>query len=386
MRRYIVLRLLQNVFTYFLFLALIFFLLEGLPGNYLTAWFGESRLTAAQLDALGNQLNIQRPLAERFSEWFGGLLRGDLGISVSQYPRPVIDILAERAPRTLLLFLAATILSFAIGFLAGKILAWRRGSRFETLAVAGGISLYTIFTPWLALVLLWIFAYGLRIFPVGKFITYELWGADAPAANSVFWRLLFTAALSILVPWLAYRSAESLSLSGKRAVRSGAIAVWIFLGLGYWIGIGQAVYALDILRHLALPVLTLTLVSFGGTMLLTRNSMLATLGEDYILTARAKGLPEDVIRDRHAARGALLPVVTAFAFSLAFAVAGGVITESVFSWEGMGYTLMEAVTVSDVPLAAGVLALTGLLILAAHLAVDVLYAFLDPRIRYGGAA
>ena len=89
------------------------------------------------------------------------------------------------------------------------------------------------------------------------------------------------------------------------------------------------------------------------------------------------------MRDRHIARGALLPVVTTLVFSLAFAVGGGVITESIFSWEGLGYTLMEAVTLSDVPLAVGAMAFTGILVLAAHLAADLLYAFLDPRIRYG---
>ncbi|OGO08767.1 MAG: hypothetical protein A3K46_03265 [Chloroflexi bacterium RBG_13_60_9] len=134
---------------------------------------------------------------------------------------------------------------------------------------------------------------------------------------------------------------------------------------------------------MALPVLTLTLISFGGTMLLTRSSMLETMREDYVLTARAKGLTEAQVRDRHIARGALLPVVTTLVFSLAFAVGGGVITESIFSWEGMGYTLMEAVTLSDVPLAVGAMAFTGLLVLAAHLAADLLYAYLDPRIRYG---
>ena len=130
-------------------------------------------------------------------------------------------------------------------------------------------------------------------------------------------------------------------------------------------------------------MLTLTLISFGGTMLLTRSSMLETMREDYILAARAKGLPDSQIRDRHIARAALLPVVTTLVFSMAFSVAGGVITESVFSWEGMGYTLMEAVTLSDIPLAVGAMAFTGLLVLAAHLAADLLYALLDPRIRYG---
>jgi peptide/nickel transport system permease protein len=386
MRRYIFLRLLQNGITYFLFLVLIFFLLEGLPGNYLTPLFGESRLTAAQLEALGNQLNLQRPLPERFADWLAGLARGDLGTSLSQYPRPVIDIIAERAPRTLMLFLAATALSFAIGFSAGKALAVRRGGRFETLVLAGGISLYTVFTPWLALVLLWIFSYALRLFPLGKFISYEIWTAGAPSANSVFLRLLLSAAAAV-IGWAAVlRRTDSFPPDRKRLFRPAAAAAGVLGLAGYWILTGQAVFAVDILRHLALPVLTLTLVSFGGIMLLARAAMLSALDEEYILAAKARGLPDRVIRDRYAARAALPPVVTAFTLSLAFAVAGGVIIESVFAWEGMGYALMEAVTRSDVPLAAGILAVTGLLVLSAHLAADLLYALLDPRIRYGNSA
>jgi peptide/nickel transport system permease protein len=383
MRRYVASRLLQIVFTYFLFLVLIFFLLEALPGNFLSAFFGESRLTAGQLDALGAQLGLQGPPADRFGRWMGGFLRGDMGISVSQYPRPVIEILAERAPRTLALFLAATALSFGLGFSAGKTLAWRRGGRSEVFATIGGITLYTVFTPWLALWLLWLFAYKLKIFPVGKFITYQLWSADAPPSNTVFLQMLLGAAVIAIAAWAILRRTDSLPPRPRRAARTISFtAVLLALG-GYWIATRQAVYALDILYHMVLPVATLTLVSFGGTMLLTRNSMLETLGEDYILTARAIGLPDGVIRDRHASRAALLPVVTTLVLSLAFSVAGGVITESVFSWEGMGYTLMEAVTLSDVPLAVGALAFTGILVLLAHLAADILYACLDPRVRYG---
>ena len=117
-------------------------------------------------------------------------------------------------------------------------------------------------------------------------------------------------------------------------------------------------------------------------MLLTRNSMLETLREDYIMAARAKGLTEKSIRDKHAARNAMLPVVTSFVFSLAFALDGGVITETIFSWPGMGLTLLRAAVSEDIPMAIGALVFTGALALTAHLVADILYAFLDPRIRY----
>jgi peptide/nickel transport system permease protein len=117
-------------------------------------------------------------------------------------------------------------------------------------------------------------------------------------------------------------------------------------------------------------------------MLLTRNTMLETLREDFIAAARAKGLPESRVRDGHAARNALLPVLTGFIIALPFALSGGIITETVFSWPGMGLTLLQAVQNEDIPLAMGALSVVGVLALTAHLFADILYAFIDPRIRY----
>jgi peptide/nickel transport system permease protein len=113
-----------------------------------------------------------------------------------------------------------------------------------------------------------------------------------------------------------------------------------------------------------------------------RNTMLETLREDYIMAARAKGLPEAVVRDKHAARNAFLPAFTNLIISIPFALSGGIITETVFSWPGMGLTLLEAVNLEDIPLAMGTLSFVGVLALMAHLVADVAYAFLDPRIRY----
>jgi peptide/nickel transport system permease protein len=163
----------------------------------------------------------------------------------------------------------------------------------------------------------------------------------------------------------------------------GVVGLLVIIAV-YWAFFsgGGVPYALDIVWHLGLPVMTLTLISFAGTMLLTRNSMLETLREDYILTARAKGLSEKTVRDKHAARNAMLPVVTSLVFSLAFALDGGVITETVFSWPGMGRTIVTAVGTSDIPTAIGGLVFTGALALTAHLVADILYVYLDPRVRY----
>jgi peptide/nickel transport system permease protein len=137
-----------------------------------------------------------------------------------------------------------------------------------------------------------------------------------------------------------------------------------------------------VLHHMVLPLGTLFLIHFGSYLLIMRSSMLETLKEDYILTARAKGLEEKVIRDHHAAPNAALPVVTSVGLSLAFSINGGALTETVFTWPGIGRELVFSVSHNDYPLAQASFLLIAIVVLLSNLVVDVLYAYLDPRIRY----
>ena len=382
MRRYFTRRVAQSILTFFLFLTLIYFLIDAQPGDFGNLFLNDPRLTAEQRQQIRENLGLDRPVGERYLIWLQNFLRGDLGISFSNYPRPVIDVIAERAPRTIALFLTAVIVSFYMGFFAGKRLAWRRGGFAEYAATIGGVGLFTVFTPWFGLMMIWVFAFTLDLFPIGKFIDPLLW-RDAPVdANFVFTRMLLSgliASLALLSWALATRRVRPSQRSRARGLGVAAIGIGV---AAYWLSTGASRYALDIVHHLILPILTLALINFAGTMLLTRNSMLETLREDYVQAARAKGLPEKTIRDRHAARNAMLPVVTSFVFTLATVLDGGVITETVFSWPGMGLTLLNAAQLQDIPMIVGVLVFTGALALVAHLMADVLYAFLDPRIRY----
>lgn len=379
---YIMRRLLQVGLTFILLLTLSYFLLEAMPGDFASSFLDNPKLTQAQRDALRAIYGLDRPVYERYFIYMRSLLTGNLGISFQYHPKPVTAVIMERAPRTIVLFLTSTIVSFYVGFFTGKILAWQRGRRLEYIATIGGVTLYTVFTPWFALLMIWLFAYSLRWFPLGQFVTPTVWRRAPVEANVVFIRMLLTALFASLAFYATLLATRRMERSTRRLARWGSTFIILVAVLGFWSFSQLGRYALDILRHMVLPILTLTLISFAGIMLLTRNSMLETLREDYIMAARAKGLPEHVIRDKHAARNAMLPVVTALVFALATALGGGIITEAVFSWPGMGQALIEAVGVQDIPMIMGGITFIGLLSLLAHLAADVLYVYLDPRIRY----
>jgi peptide/nickel transport system permease protein len=382
MSRYILKRLGQIAITFVSFVVLVYALIESQPGSFAAAFNSNPKLTAAQREVLARNLGLDRPPVERFLIYLRNLARGDLGISFTFYPKPVSEVLLERAPRTLALFLTSAVLSFAFGFATGKVLAWRRGKAVEYVATVGGVVLYSVFVPWFALMMLWLFSYQLKLFPIGKFVSPELWRTAPVDANTVFIQMLAKAVVIALAVATVRLVTRRWPARRGRLARWGSLIVGFVLVAGYWRLNGLGIYALDIAHHLVLPVLTLVLINFAGTMLLTRNSMLETLREDYIATARAKGLPDAAIRDKHAARNAMLPVATSFVFALAFAIGGGVIIETLFSWPGMGQTLLQAATTKDIPTTMGALIFIAVLALLAHLVADVLYAYLDPRIRY----
>jgi peptide/nickel transport system permease protein len=372
---------------FLVFLTLTFFLLQALPGDIVAQRFaGNPNIPPEARQIALERLGLDQPLWRQYTNYMTNFFRGDLGVSFSQYPRPVTDIILERLPRTLLLFTTALITQYYVGFLAGKFLAWRRGKRGELLVTIGGVTLYTVFYPWFALMMIWLFAVILDWFPIGQFLTPTLW-RDAPfRANTVFLTIYATAALlSIFLFLVVYLSRRRTDERQRRAIRIGGAVIGIGVFLAFWTvgetGSEMSVYARDMAWHLVLPVLTLTLIGFAGVMLLTRSSMLDTMREDYILTARAKGIPERQVRDRHAARTALLPVTTSLVLAVAAVIDGGIVTETVFSWPGMGQLLVASVLNEDIPLALAAFAFVGVLALVGHLVADLLYGVLDPRIR-----
>ena len=382
MASYLLSRTIQILLTLFAFICIVFFLVNAQPGDISNVYAMNPELPPDARERLQAQFGLNQPLWQQFLVYVKNVFTGSFGVSFSHYPRSVADVIAERLPRTVALFFTATVFSFYLGFMLGKIIAWKRGGWTEYATTLGGVTLYTVFTPWFALMMIWLFAFKAGWFPIGKFLDPILWREAPIDANTLFGRMMLTAlALSIIV-FAVFVVTTRLRVAGARLIQLGSLVVAVGVMIGVWRATGFGELAWDIIKHMILPVFTLTLISFAGTMLLTRNSMLETMREDFVLAARAKGLPEKAVRDKHVARNALLPVVTSLVFSLAFAVDGGVIIESVFSWPGMGQTLVSAAVAEDLPLAVGAFVFVGIFVLLAHLAVDVIYVFLDPRIRY----
>jgi peptide/nickel transport system permease protein len=321
--RYILRRLVEILVSFFIIMTVLFFLFHLAPGDP-TARLVDPNMSAEDIARLIAQMGLDRPLWYQYVRFVTNFFSGRFGVSF-HYGQPVARIIAEKLPNTILLFTTAVILSALAGVWLGKIIAWRKGSRTDTAVTIGALICHTLFLPWIALLLIWLLGYHLAWFPITGMISPEVW-IDPHAS---------------------------------------------FLAK-----------SLDVMYHMALPLLTLFLVHFGSYLLIMRSSMLDTLSEDYIYTARAKGLPEKMIRDRHAAPNAALPVITSVGLSLAFSINGGALTEQVFSWPGIGRELVSAVSNNDYPLALACFLLVAAVVLTANLLVDLLYAFLDPRIRY----
>jgi peptide/nickel transport system permease protein len=336
-------------------------------------------MPASLRQAMRRVMGLDAPLWQQYLRWMGQFFSGRLG-ETYQFPhRPVVWILAAHAPRTLLLFLPAAVIALGLGLWLGRYLGWRHKGWWNAPATGVAIACYTAFPPWLAFLLVQAFALKLRWFPAESILGYTSWRGASTASDVVIMWLLLTA----LVAGLAFLGLRRLArrVTSKRPwlrIVGGAI---ILGGAGLaWTLSGWLLLALDLLWHLVLPLTTLVLLSFGETMLLMRVTMRDTLYEDYVLTARAKGLPDRVVRDRHAARLALLPVMARFIIQLPFVLIGSFAIESAFHWQGMGYALFQAVDIQDIPVLMGILSIVGVSMLVVHVALDILHAWLDPRV------
>ncbi|MGD2041295.1 MAG: ABC transporter permease [Anaerolineae bacterium] len=379
MVRFIFRRVVRGLVALLLFQSLLFALVHALPYDFSSIVLSGP----AHRRLIRSILGLDLPLWQQYGRWLFDFVRLDLGQSYLFWPTPVVDILGANLPRTLLLFLSGAVLAYALGIWLGKVLAWRRGSLLELGTTLGGVAAYTSFAPFLGFVLIMVFGRELQWFSYQRFVDHNVW-FDAPV--TVDWLLVRLIATALLLSagafllWLLTRAVKprarrwSIRLAGLLAV--GAVAGWT------WYQSGVGYLAVDLLYHLALPLATVILLSFGETMMLMRMAMLETMGEEYVLTARAIGYSEKTIRDKHVARNAILPVLTRLALNLPFVLVGSLVVERVFLWTAMGQVVFNAVEYYDVPLLLGILSVVGVLTLIAHIVLDVVYVYLDPRLRY----
>jgi ABC-type dipeptide/oligopeptide/nickel transport system permease component len=262
-----------------------------------------------------------------------GIIHGDLGSSIKA-GRPVTEVISERIPATLILTTTALILWVGIAILLGTYAAVHRYSLFDQVVTFFAYVFYSLPTFWLGLMLIFFFGVALGLVPTGGIITTRDW----PPFNTPQY-------------WEAF---------GQDPL--GAIT--------------------DIGRHLILPVATLVAVNIAADSRFVRASMLESLGQDYVRTAKAKGLPGRSVIGKHAFRNAMLPVVTNVALELPFLFSGAIVTETIFTWPGMGRLFIDSVGARDYFVLMGLLLVTSIFILLANLLADVLYAVVDPRIRY----
>ena len=295
-------------------------LMPGDPVSILLAG-SEGQIEPEARDAIAAQFGItDDPLIVQYFSYLGDLARFDLGVSLSQYPVPVIDVISGALPWTLGLVGVATIVSFVLGTALGVVLAWRRGTWSDhvlpTLTFLNAIPYF-----WMALILVLLLSVSVSVFPAGG-------GYD---------RAIFPEP--------------------------------------------TAQFAASVLYHAALPALTIVIGSFAGWGLQMRNMTVTVLGEDYVSLAEAKGLPRRMILVGYAARNAILPSITGFALALGGVVGGSMLTEVIFNYPGLGYSLFQAVGAQDFPLMQGLFLIISLAVIVANLAADIAYVFLDPRTR-----
>lgn len=296
-------------------------LMPGNPAENLVARFqGQISDKALRAIKIAFGLNIHESMINQYFEYLGNTLRGNFGTSLVYFPTPVIKIIDQSLPWTLGLFGLSTIIGFVIGTLLGIYVAWRRESNVSSVTLVSALFVRSFPYFWFGLILLYIFGFMLGWFPLGG----------------------------------AYSTKTSLN------------------GLSY---------VISVIHHGFLPALTIIISSLGGWLLTMRNNMISVLVEDYITVAEAKGLKERDIMLKYAARNAILPSITGFAMSLGFIVGGAILTEIVYSYPGMGYILYQSVIGQDYPLMQAIFLMISLSVLLANLVADILYGFIDPRVR-----
>jgi peptide/nickel transport system permease protein len=317
-RRRVIGKILASVGTLVFVVVFNFFLFRVVEADPVANLYRGRNLTEEQREELRQEFGLDGSQAEQFGRYVAQTARLNLGRSYTSND-PVTSEIARRAWATVALVGVSALLAALIGTLIGIVAAWRRGSKTDYASTGFTMATYSMPDFWLGMLLLLVFAVGLGWFPVG--------GLVDPGTGDGLERLL------------------------------------------------------DMAHHMALPAATLTIAYLGEYALIMRSSLLETMREDYLLLARAKGLRDVSVRNRHAVPNALLPVTTLFAINLGFVLSGAIAVETIFSWPGLGLATFEALSGPDLPMLQGLFLVFSAAVIVANLAADLLYSYLDPRVR-----
>ncbi|HEY3469512.1 MAG TPA: ABC transporter permease [Amycolatopsis sp.] len=316
--RFVLKKIVEALISIVLVIVLFFFLFRMLPGDPVAAMTRDRVTSPQQIAELREKMGVDKPVLVQFGTYFWNLLHGDLGESrLLNNGRPVADMIAERLWPTILLVGSATVLAVLLGLWLGIRAAWRRDSFFDRSQTGIALTLWSVPQFWLGLMLL--------VVTNGLFPSRGMHSPDA--------------------------APDVLSQT------------------------------LDVLHHLVLPCLTLLAVFYAQYMLIMRSSLLGEMNADYLTTARAKGLRDDLVRRRHAVPNALLPTTTLVFMQFGQVVAGAVTVEAVFSWPGLGQLTYDALHGPDLPVLQGVFTVLASAVVLMNLLAELLYRVLDPRVR-----
>ena len=313
---YLIKRSAFAIATIFVAITINFVLFRMLPGSAVTDLARVPRATPQLKEALTEEFGLDQPMIVQYGLYLKQLARFNMGVSYANQ-QPVWHNLRTALFNSIPMVALGTFFAMLVGILSGVFSAWRRGTMLDYTSTNTAIAFYAVPTQWLGLMLLLIFA--------GKLPSYGM--SDPFLLNPTPWE-----------------------------------------------------HFVDVMRHMILPSLTIALTLYGEYTLIVRSAMLETLGEDYVLTARAKGLTGWNVVRKHAFRNAMLPTVTLVALSLGYIVAGAILVETVFSWPGIGRAVYEAVLTNDYPMLQGAFLILTLSVVACNFAADLLYFRLDPRV------
>lgn len=325
LKAYIVKRSLYSIMLLIFVLILNFIIFNLMPGNPMMMFANPTRLrTATQVEEMQKLWGFDQPLYVRLLKYMGNMLTGQFGVSYISGDY-VFNEVSERLLNTFLLTGISEVFAITIGIILGVIVAYKRRGITDSVLVISSLVTYSLPTFWMGMMFILFFSFRLGWFPSGGTSSYS---AFNPAPNTF-------------------------------------------------------AYIYDMLWHLFLPVLTLTLFMYGGYLLLTRATMMETLTEDYIVTAKAKGLKERTILFKHALKNASLPLITNAAISFGFILSGAIITEQVYNYPGLGMWIWKAIGFTDYPVLQTIFFLIAICVIIANFIADLLYGVIDPRIKYG---